>query len=219
MRPRFGIYAIMRNLLRAAVVSAAFAVVAGAAAARAADDPMEVVKVVVNQALEVLRDQRGPLHDRQEKLRRIVDAHFDFTTMSRSALGYHWRDLDAGQRADFTRTFTSFIQDSYLSKIQDYSGEQVDFGRATQPDPGYAQVMAKILQPGKQSVPISYMLKQRGGQWLIYDVTVDEISIIANYRNQFNRVINRNGFASLMADLKNKQRQLAADLGTPHAHD
>ncbi len=179
---------------------------------------MSVVKALVTQALNILGDHQTPLRERQEKLRQIVNSNFDFTMMSRSALGYHWSDLGEEDRKDFTRTFVAFIQDSYLSKIQDYSGQQVEFTRMNQPQPGYAQVMTNIVQPGKPPIRLNYMLKERNGRWLIYDVTVDDISIIANYRNQFNRVINRDGFPRLIADLKNKQQQLAAQLGTPH-HD
>jgi phospholipid transport system substrate-binding protein len=201
------------------MLSAVLVLIVAAPPARAADDPMQVVKTVANQALEILRDNHSPLKERQEKLREIANAHFDFARMSRLALGYHWRDIDAQQRGDFTRVFTAFIQDSYLSKMQDFSVNKVDFVRQSQVDPGYAQVFSNVVQPGKQPVPVNYMLEQKNGRWLIYDVTVDNISIIANYRNQFNRVINRQGFGSLMADLRSKHDQLAAQLGTRHARN
>lgn len=208
----------MANLMAAACL-VAFGTMWAAIPARAGQEPMEVVKSVVNPALQIMADTQTPLRERQEKLRQLVNNSFDFTAMSRFALGYHWRDLNESQRKDFTRTFTSFIQDSYLSKIQDYSGQQVEFLNESRPDPGYAQVKSQILQPGKEPVPVNYVLRQDDAKWLIYDVTVDNISIIANYRNQFNRVINNKGFDTLLADLKSKQEQLAARLGTPHSRD
>jgi phospholipid transport system substrate-binding protein len=174
---------------------------------------------VANPALKILRDKQGPLKERQAKLRAIANANFDFTWMSRLALGYHWRKITPQQRKDFTQVFTAFIQDSYLSKMQDFSVNKVDFVRERQTDPGYAQVFSNVVQPGKQPVPVNYMLAQKDGRWLIYDVTVDNISIIANYRNQFNRVVNRNGFGALMTDLRNKHDQLAAELGTRHGQN
>lgn len=216
----------MRNQIHVFISKFAAAAMLGAfalllfAPAQAAQDPMAVVKSVVDPALQILSDKQTPLRDRQEKLRSLVSNNFDFTAMSRSALGYHWRDLNESQRRDFTGAFTAFIQDSYLSKIQDYSGQQVQFIGESQPDPGEAQVRTQILQPGgKQPVQVNYVLRQDNGRWLIYDVTVDNISIIANYRNQFNRVINRSGFDTLMADLRNKQEQLASQLGTHHSSD
>ena len=205
--------ALIGVVLTAAVVATA------ARTARADQDPMGVVKGLVDPALQILRDNQSPLNDRQEKLRQLVRGAVDFAAISRSALGPHWRDLSDQQHQDFIQVFTDFIEDSYLSRIQDYSGQQVEFVKAATPDPGYAQVFTNILQEGKQPIQINYLLKQNSPSWKIYDITVDNISIIANYRNQFNRVINNKGFDTLMTDLRNKQQALAAQLGTPHPHD
>ena len=178
-----------------------------------ADEPMAVVKTTVNQALDVLRDSQAPLAQRQDKLRQIVAASFDFTEMAKSALGYHWKQLTPDQQQEFTNAFVAFIEDSYLSKINDYRGQQVAFLRASNDGPQYAQVNTDIIQPnGKDSIHVNYRLLQEGGTWKIYDVTVDAISIIANYRNQFNRVMNNSGYDTLIGDLKRKQAALAASL-------
>ena len=177
-----------------------------------ADDPMSVVKTTVNQALEVLRDKSTPLAQRQDKLRQIVAATFDFTEMAKSALGYHWKEITPAQQQEFTNAFIAFIEDSYLSKINDYSGQQVDFLRVSNEGPQYAQVNTDIVQPKGDAIHVNYRLLQENGTWKIYDVTVDAISIIANYRNQFNRVMNNKGYDTLISDLKSKQAALAASL-------
>ena len=183
--------------------------------------PMDVVKGLVTPALQILGDKSTPLKERQEKLRNLVgSSNFDFTAMARSALGLHWKDLNDQQRDDFTKTFTSFLQDSYLSRIQDYSGQQVNYLGVSDIDAGRSEVKTTIDQAGgKAPIQVNYMLRQDGGKWLIYDVTVDNISIAANYRNQFNRVINNQGFDTLLADLKRKQQGLEDQLGTQHTHD
>ena len=177
-----------------------------------ADDPMTVVKNTVNQALDVLRDKSTPLAQRQDKLRQIVAATFDFTEMAKSALGYHWKQLTPAQQQEFTQAFVAFIEDSYLSKINDYSGQQVSFLRVNQDGAQYAQVNTDIVQPKGEPIHVNYRLLKEDGTWKIYDVTVDAISIIANYRNQFNRVMNSKGYDTLIADLKAKQAALAASL-------
>src|SRR5208283_6034333 len=178
-----------------------------------ADDPMGVVKTTVNQALDVLRDTSTPLAQRQDKLRQIVSQTFDFTEMAKSALGYHWKQITPAQQQEFTTAFVAFIEDSYLSKINDYRGQQVAFLLSRNDGPQYAQVNTDIIQPsGKDSIHVNYRLLQEDGTWKIYDVTVDAISIIANYRNQFNRVMNNQGYGVLIADLKSKQAALAASL-------
>jgi phospholipid transport system substrate-binding protein len=207
-------------LPRAAAIASAIliAVACGLGApapARAQSNPMDVVKATVSQALDVLRDQSTPLAQRQEKLRGIVSASFDFREMSRSAMGYHWRSLSPDQRQEFTHVFTTFIEDSYLAKINDYSNQRVDYlSWRNNGGPEYAQVKTNIVQTGKQPISFNFLLLNRGKGWKIYDVTVDAISIIANYRNQFNRVMNNKGYAALIGDLKNKQAALAASLGT-----
>ena len=142
----------------------------------------------------------------------MIEPRFDFTEMSRTALGYHWRQLSPAQRAEFTRLFSAFIEDAYLSKVQDYSGQRVQFVKQSSIGDGYEQINTLIEQPNnKASVPVNYLVEVNGCK--IYDVTVDSISIMANYRNQFNRVINERGFDQLLADLKSKQQQLASLLG------
>ena len=177
-----------------------------------ADDPMSIVKTTVNQALDVLRDKGTPLAQRQDKLRQIVAATFDFKEMAKSALGYHWKELNPAQQEEFTSAFVAFIEDSYLSKINDYSGQQVSFLRVTNDGAQYAQVSTDIIEPKGEPIHVNYRLLQENGTWRIYDVTVDAISIIANYRNQFNRVMNSKGYATLISDLKAKQAALAASL-------
>ena len=200
---------------------AGITMVAAALPAQADQGPMDVIKRLVDPALQILGDKSTPLKDRQEQLRGLVSsANFDFTAMSRSALGLHWKDISDQQRTEFRQTFTSFLQDSYLSRISDYSGQQVNYLGASDLDAGRSEVKTTIEQPnGKAPIQVNYMLRQDGGKWLIYDVTVDNISIAANYRNQFNRVINNQGFDTLLADLKRKQQGLEDQLGTPHAHD
>jgi len=189
---------------------------AGRAVAAAGGDPMAVVQQTVNGALAILRNKQVPAAQRRDQLKQIIAQSFDFTEMSRSALGYHWKQISADQQQEFTAVFTTFIEDSYLAKINDYSGQQVQFVRQRNDGPQYAQVETNIVQAGKDPVAVNYRLLSENGQWKIYDVTVEAISIIANYRNQFNRVINNQGYPKLIADLKSKQQSLAASLGDRH---
>jgi phospholipid transport system substrate-binding protein len=199
------------RLVRASLVIALLMVGWSRPSIASADDDsaMATTQSMVNQALKILAGKATPQATRAAELRDLIGPKFDFTEMSRSAVGYHWKTLTPAQQADFTQTFTGFIEAAYSSKIGDYSGQQVNFIKQTPMGDGYAQVFSVIVQPdGKASVPVNYLLGQKGGNWKIYDVTVDGISIIANYRTQFNRVINADGFDKLLADLKAKQQQL-----------
>jgi phospholipid transport system substrate-binding protein len=185
----------------------------GPIAAEGQSDAQTATQQFVNQALEILRDQQKSVVEKRRELRPLMEARFDSTEMAKSTLGYHWRSLSAEQRASFTQVFKDFIEAAYLDKVQDYSGQQVQFGQSRSLGQGYSEVDTKIVQPGKEPVPVTYLLQQTGDGWKVYDVTVDNISIIANYRNQFNRIINEQGFPKLMADLRAKQQQLGSELG------
>jgi phospholipid transport system substrate-binding protein len=176
--------------------------------------PMAVTQTMVNHALQIMADKNAPVQQRRRQLREAIENEFDFSEMSRSALGYHWRALSPNQRSQFTQLFTAFIEDAYLSKIQDYSGQQVQFQGQTPLGQGYTQINTAIVQGSKSPISVNYLMLQKDTTWKIYDVTVDAISIIANYRNQFNRVINEKGFGQLMADLQAKQQELASLLGS-----
>ena len=176
--------------------------------------PINTVNQVVNKSLPVLRDKRTPLPQRRRQLRGLIEQHFDFADMSRIALGYHWRQLNPTQRTQFVQLFTAFIENAYLSKIQDYAGQQVLVLGQNSEGQGFARVRSQIVQKGKQPINVDYLLREMDGDWKIYDVTVDAISIIANYRNQFNRVINDQGFDKLMADMRVKQQELQASMGS-----
>ena len=204
---------ILKTLAAAMLVTSAITVAAYAAAG-----PTDVVKGLVNPALQILGDKSASPQDRAQKLRQLITGDvFDFSAMSRSALGLHWKDLNDQQRKDFTNTFTAFLRDSYLSRIRDYSA-QVNFLGETSIGDDRTEVKTNIEQGGgKAPIQVNYSLKNQNGKWLIYDVTVDNISIAANYRNQFNRVINNQGFDTLLADLKRKQQGLEDSLGTAHA--
>ena len=124
----------------------------------------------------------------------------------------------------FVPIFAGFIQDAYLSKLKDYTVQKVkqevqslniQYTRETLAGPDYAQVDTKVaLSEQKDLIPVNYLMHRDGGQWRIYDVTIDSISVIANYRNQFNRIMASKGYGTLIGDLKSKEASLAASIGT-----
>jgi phospholipid transport system substrate-binding protein len=175
---------------------------------------LDTVNEVINTSLPVLRDKQTPVSQRRRQLRNLLEQHFDFADMARITLGYHWRELNVTQRSEFVKLFTAFIENAYLSKIQDYSGQDVAVLGQNSEGEGFSRVRSQIIQPGKQPIKVDYLLRELDGDWKIYDVTVDAISIVANYRNQFNRVINDQGFDKLMADMRAKQQQLQASMGS-----
>jgi phospholipid transport system substrate-binding protein len=179
---------------------------------------MSVIKTGTDQVIAVFNDQQMPLNQRREKLRSMSLYYFDFDSMAKSVLGYHWRELTPVQRSQFVPLFTEFIQDAYLSRMEQATVEkirqeaktaQIKFLKQTYFSSDYAEVFSTVaLEDHRAPLELNYLMHQSGGQWQVYDVTVDAISLIANYRNQFNRIINNQGYPKLIADLEAKREQL-----------
>jgi len=199
-----------RFRLLAGAVLAAAALALPLRAAAAAPDPMTIVKATVDKFVGILTDPalKSDVSARRQRLKDTAAERFDFAEMGRSALGVHWRDLSDQQRKDFVDLFTRFVEAAYISRLESYSGQQIDFVKETNDGPDYAQVNTNVIQPGADPIGLNYRLKLEGNDWKVYDVTVDNISIVANYRNQFNRVINDRGFDALMSDMRAKQEGL-----------
>lgn len=186
-----------------------------ARAATSGGDPASMIKRTVGQVLEVLQDKQMPQQSRQRKVLEIVADRFDFADMARTALGYNWKKLSSPQQDQFVPLFTAFMEDAYLNKVNAYSGQQVQYLGQTAADGDTAEVKTAVLpaNPGDQPIRINYLVKQVGSDWKVNDVTIDDISITANYRNQFNRMISEHGFDGLMSAMREKQLQLRQSIG------
>lgn len=195
-------------------------------AATSVSDPLIQVKREVQEVIAVFQDQAMTLPARREKLRQMSNQYFDFNDMASSALGYEWRKLTPTQRAEFVPVFATFIQDAYLSKLQDYSLQKIreeartasiNFTGEKFDGPDYAEVLSNIvLVDQKDPVHVNYLMHRTADGWRIYDLTILGISVIANYRNQFRRVINDRGYDQLVAELKIKRQQLQEYMDRPH---
>jgi phospholipid transport system substrate-binding protein len=168
----------------------------------------------VSQVLNILKDHQTPQNERRRKLIEVVAPRFDFTDMARSSLGYHWRQLNTAQQEQFIQLFTAFMEDAYLNKLEAYSDQKIEFSDERAIGSDDREVSTRVVSPGRaeEATKVDYQLQRHGDQWKVYDVMVDGISITANYRNQFNRLINNQGFDALMNEMRNKQRELIASL-------
>src|ERR1700691_1620985 len=135
--------------------------------------PMTLVKQLVAQVLSIVKDKQVAQPDKQTKLRGLGTANFDFAEMSRLAMGKSWRSLSADQRKRFIPVFTSFLEDAYLNKVQNYSGQEIQITSAHVSDKDYAQVSGHIVQQGSEPIELGFSLKREGGAWKIYDVAVE----------------------------------------------
>lgn len=196
----------------------AFAIMASVAqplTAASVTTPLTVVKQVVAQVLSIVNDKQMTPPFKQKKLRELGAANFDFNEMSRSALGRSWRSLNTDQRQRFVPLFTSFLEDAYLDKVQNYSGEEIQITKAHLTAPGYAQVSGRIVQQSSDSIGLGFSLKREGDAWKIYDIAVDNVSTLNSYRTQFQRIVGEKGFDELIRQIQDRDRELASTLGSP----
>jgi phospholipid transport system substrate-binding protein len=174
--------------------------------------PTEVVQAAVARAMTIVQDSElgRPVNadKRRTELRRAAEELFDFGEMSRRALARHWGERSTQEREQFVRLFTDLLERSYLSKIENWSGEKVLFvGEAIDGD--YAAVRSKIVTVRKQELPVEYRLYRAGQRWQVYDVLFEGVSFIATYRSQFNRIIQTSSFADLMDKMREKEIEVA----------
>jgi phospholipid transport system substrate-binding protein len=172
----------------------------------AAESPTEVVRKTINEVIHILNDEtlKSPakLIPRRRMLEEVIAQHFDYAEMSKRALAAYWAPLTNEQRDEFVSLFKAFLSDRYASKIEGYSGEQVEY-LSERLENQYAEVRTK-LQSKKVEIPMDYRLINKAGQWYAYDIVVDGVSLVKNYRSQFAAIIRSSSYEELVQRLRNR---------------
>ena len=165
------------------------------------------IKETVDHVVEILKDPRlqaaGKKKDRRERLREVIAQRFDFEEMAKRSLGQHWQ-RNAARKDEFVPVFTRFVQDSYVSSIESYKNEKILCTRE-RVDRDFAQVDTKVVTSKGDEIPINYKLHSVGGEWKVYDVVIENVSLVNNYRSQFNRILAAASFDDLIKRLQEKR--------------
>jgi phospholipid transport system substrate-binding protein len=197
--------------MRHGVWGAVAAVMALALATEAAaGPPTEHLRTSVDQVLKVLADAElrrdGRTLERRRLIRGIANDIFDFGEISRRSLAVHWQQRTPAERAEFVALFGDLLESAYIAKIEGYSGEKIVYAGDTV-DGSLALVRTRILTRQGPEIPVDYRMFLRGEQWRAYDVNIEGVSLVANYRSQFNSIIQRAGYSDLVAKLRAKQEE------------
>jgi phospholipid transport system substrate-binding protein len=137
-------------------------------------------------------------------LAEAIYPRFDFAEMAKRSLGPHWVRLTPEEQREFVKIFTALMGRAYADNIESYTSQDVLYTRESE-DQNYAEVDTKIVTENRLPVSINYKLHSVGKEWKIYDLVIEDISVVNNYRSQFNRVIARSSFADLVRTMKEKQ--------------
>jgi phospholipid transport system substrate-binding protein len=169
--------------------------------------PTDQIKSTVEKALVVLKDPRlkppARLKERRDQLRQILFARFDFAEMAKRALGSNWRRRTPQEQEEFIRLFTDVLERAYAELIEAYTDEKFVYVNE-RIDGVYADVASKILTSKGEEYSINYKVHLISNEWKVYDVVAENISLVNNYRSQFNRVIANASYEELVSRLRNK---------------
>ena len=171
-----------------------------------ASTPGDQVKATIDRVMETLKDPRlrGDVNKkkRREKLRQTILPRFDFAEMAKRALGRQWNRYPDKQR-EFVSAFAQLLEDSYADQIEAAKGDKVAYVNE-RTEPGIAEVDTKIISSDGEETPVLYKLHPVGSDWKVYDVVIANISLVNNYRSQFNRILSHSSFDDLIKMIKEK---------------
>ena len=193
------------------IISSVFAVVMSFLlvfpAVSMAATPTETVKTTVDKVIQVLNDPSLKVpakeKERRAKIRAAVLNVFDFKEMAKRSLGLYWKDRTEGERAKFVELFSDLLERSYINRIESYSGEKIVYEKESVED-DYAVVKTRFITKRREEIPVDYKLLKENGTWVVYDLVIENVSLVNNYRTQFNKIIRTSSYQELVRKMQNK---------------
>jgi len=166
----------------------------------------EAVKETIDQVLIILGDETLKNPDRSQEriaaLEKVIGQRFDYEEMGKRTLGLEWKRINASQQKEFVGLFQQFLSSTYAGNVDGYSGEQVEYLKERRKG-NFAEVQTKVVSK-KLEVPLDYRLMKNSSTWRVYDVIIDGVSLVKNFRGQFARIIKASGFPGLLEKLRAK---------------
>ena len=171
-----------------------------------AEAPTDQVRATVDRVLAILENSQLKPAERRAQLEEAIYARFDFAEMAKRSLGPEWRRRTPQEQSEFVTLFTDLFERFYLSRIENYSEEKVSYLRETQ-EHNFATVDTKIVNKQGEEVSVVYRLHKVGEEWKVYDVVIENVSVVNNYRSQFTRVLSGSSFEELLRRLRERVAQ------------
>src|SRR5262245_22409613 len=172
-----------------------------------ADGPTAQIKSTVDQVIQILTNSQlrgeGQKQERRKRLREAIFVRFDFQEMAQRSLGAHWQRRTPEEQAEFIRVFGDLLEQTYVDKIESYNNEKFIYTNE-RIDGRYAEVGSKMRNAKGEEFTINYKLHQVGEDWRVYDLVVENVSLVNNYRSQFNRILTSSTYDELVLRIKAK---------------
>jgi phospholipid transport system substrate-binding protein len=192
------------------VIVAAIVMIGLAADLTYAGEPTEAIRGTIDEVLRILGDKQlkepSKANERRQLLETVVGERFDYQEMSRRSLGAPWNNLSDKEKDEFVSLFQTLLVNTYADKVESYSGEGVQYVNERR-EKEYAEVRTKVLT-GKTEIPLDYRLLNKGSAWRVYDVVVDGVSLVNNYRGQFSKILRTSSYADLVDQLRKKSDKI-----------
>jgi len=172
-----------------------------------AGEPTDQVKQTVDAVIQILNNKElkkpAKVEERRAKIRETVEKRFDFEEMAKRSLALHWKDRTPQEKKEFTSLFSDLLEDTYIRKIERYEEEKVVYTDERADGP-YATVRTRIVTTKEIEIPVDYKIFKKGQKWEVYDIVVEGVSLVNNYRTQFNQIIRSGSYEDLVQKLKKK---------------
>ena len=169
------------------------------------------VKKTVDEVVRIVSDKelKKNDHKRRPMLKKSISVIFDYNEMAKRSMGKHWNQRSAAEKKQFSDLFASLLENSYASKIESYNNEKIVYLKETI-DGDYAEIKSKVVTAKRDEFTLDYRMINQNGKWMVYDVVIEGVSLVSNYRTQFNKIINKDGYPALVHKLQTKTDELKA---------
>jgi len=175
----------------------------------ASESPLEIVRTTTNQALAVLQNGSAQDNKQLDKMWTIVLPRFDTQEIAQRSLGVHWSKLTEEQKKNFVQLFTQLVKNNYSGTLERYTKDAQFFFDGERIDGDMAEVQTRIQTPAQpNSFSVAYRMHRQGGKWLVYDVVAENVSMVRNYRSQFDRIIEDSSYEGLVQALEKKLQEI-----------
>ncbi len=183
--------------------------------APAIPSPLEQVRLTVDEIITILRNGQLETAVKRGKISTVVRQKFDFRAMSQSTLSTNWRKATPAEQERFVALFSDLLEETYLRRIDAYTDEEVTYVREDVRDK--RAVVDTVIRSKTAEIPVSYKLVLRADGWRVYDVVVEEISLISNFRSSYREIVQKDGISGLLAKMEEKIRELRHPAGAEEA--
>jgi phospholipid transport system substrate-binding protein len=175
-----------------------------------AGEATDAMRGTIDEVLRILAEkelkQPAKANERRQLLEKVVGERFDYQEMSRRSLGASWNSLLDKDKQEFVSLFQTLLVNTYADKIESYTGDGVQYLNERN-EKEYAEVRTKVLT-GKTEIPLDYRLIRKASEWRVYDVVVDGVSLVNNYRGQFSKILRNGSYADLVEQLRKKSEKI-----------